>query len=68
MVNAGFEPLTATRVVAADLSTVRVMLMLGGRRWLMRRLDGVLSTLADRTLRAAEGIDEVARSAPAVTA
>lgn len=45
-----------------------MVLMLGGRRWLMRRLEGVLSSLADRTLRAAEGIDEVARSAPAVTA
>ncbi len=138
MVNGGFEPLTATRIVAADLSAVRalasdattqqdmlaglpmrlrvqaipsaslrlvvmrlclgehdvlslhwsltprrgtievdlaaqfhvrgpamrVLLMLGGRRWLTRRLDGVLSSLADRTLRAAEGIDEIAWSAP----
>lgn len=47
---------------------VCVVLMLGGRRWLMRRLDGVLRSLADRTLRAAEGIDDVAWSAPVVTA
>lgn len=43
----------------------RLMLLLGGRRWLRRRLHAVLADVAAQALRAAEGLAGVMSDAPA---
>jgi len=45
--------------------TARLMLLLGGRRWLRRRLDAVVADVAAHALRVAEGLDGVASDAVA---
>ena len=45
---------------------VRLALLLGGRRWLARRLDAMLRQVATRVLRTAEGFDDTTSSAPGV--
>jgi hypothetical protein len=45
---------------------VRLALLLGGRRWLARRLDAMLRQVATRVLRTAEDLDDTTSSAPGV--
>jgi hypothetical protein len=58
---------TTEVALAAQLDTgsplARLVLVLGGRRWLRRHLDAVLGTLAALAVRAAEDLDDVERDA-----
>jgi hypothetical protein len=61
------RPGTTEVDLAAQLQTrsilARLILVLGGRRWLRRYLDAVLNTLATLALRAAEDLDDIERDA-----